>query len=67
MVTYGNVVVARLAGLEGPCRHITRAQNLPATIFVMSIMTLLSFKLNGIGILILAGGVSIGSALSWFS
>jgi hypothetical protein len=30
-------------------------------------MTLLSFEPNDIGIPILAGGVLIGSALSWFS
>ena len=40
---------------------------LPIAILIMSIVTLLSFGPNGIGISIWVGGVLIGSALGWFS
>ena len=40
---------------------------LPATIFTMSIMTLLSLGPNGFGIPIWAGSVLIGITLGWFS
>ena len=40
---------------------------LPAAILIMSIVTLLSFGPNGVGISIWVGGVLIGGALGWFS
>jgi hypothetical protein len=40
---------------------------LPIAILIMSIITLLSFEPNGIGISIWVGGVLISSALGWFS
>ena len=46
---------------------LSRLVILLIAILIMSIVTLLSFGPNGIGISIWVGGVMIGSELGWFS